>query len=330
MDNELLQLNETINKDIADKKLAATQPPATETAATTTATTEVPSTVDWKTVSDDELKKILAERKITTTAEAPKVKTPDEIERENEARELSIIKYGVEKLGKKKEELLRPSELKNKKTEDLVWEDFVAEQKSGGKNPSDETILKRFKKTYNIPDEDNGIDYDEDEIAYGKLSMEGKKNFILERATKPLNEAKEKWEKEESSYAQAKEVEKQVADITKNKTYAFEIGGYKMDYTLTDEQNSLLQKKLAESMFLAKTNYAGQDIDWTKQATFLAQSDTINDVVTQIVKRESDNAVAKALEPFGNPVKFNSASTANGTTLEQKVAASMQNLPNMK
>ena len=124
MDNELLQLNETINKDIADKKAATQTATVTDaTVASTTATTEVPSTVDWGKVSDDELKKILAERKITTTAEAPKVKTPDEIERENEARELSIIKYGVEKLGKKKEELLRPSELKNKKTEDLVWDE---------------------------------------------------------------------------------------------------------------------------------------------------------------------------------------------------------------
>lgn len=337
MDSTLTAINEKVKAE-ADAKNAGSPAAPTNSQPVAPAATPQPATtgIDWEKVSNEDLQKIIAERKISLPATEVTVKTPEQIQQENEARELSVIKYGVEKLGKKKEELLKPSELKNKKDEDLVWQDFVNEQKSKNAKITDETILKRYNKAFNInqesTDEDYTPEYDDDEVAFGKEQIAARAKFIRDKAERPLLETKSAWEKEESATVKAKQIFQNVEKITTNKTYNVQIGDFSIEYTLNDEQNKALQQALGETVFTTQNlpNYSGQEIDYAAQAMYIAKEQNQSDIVKQIVDREVNAAVAKALEPYGNPVVYNSTSTAGVKTIDQKVQDSIDQINKMQ
>lgn len=350
--NELEAINKNIVKDMSEKGIPVkpvgtpavngdNPPPVVPlvqatpvTIPSATTTTEPPATppttqsaaTDYSKIPDEELQRILAERNITIPS---KVKTPEEIQQEKEARELSVIKFGIEKLGKTKDALLKPSELKNKKDEDLVREQYFEDAKKRNPKILDETIQARYNKDFKI-NTDGGDEFDDDEQSYGKQKLVDQAKWIRERASKDLNEVTEKWEKQASAEATYNTVSKEVTNYTKaNKKFEFEIGGHKIDYTLSDEQIINLNKGLTDSLYVAKTNYAGQAIDLGKQAAFVAREQNLDNIISTLITREKDAAVAEALKPFGNATPFASTSTGTAETIDKKVLDSLNNLPNM-
>lgn len=316
----------------APQNIPPTPPPnPTQNTNTPAATPASPPDVD--NMSDDEVNalidKLRSKGKVPQAEKPVEQKSPEELTRELEVRDMKIMEYGIEKLKIPKEDLLKPSELKNIKDGDLVFSEFAADLKAKNQKISDETILKRYNKEYNINTDPENPDYDEDESAYGQEKIVSRAKFIREQASKPIEKAKEAYDKDNTMKREADKIHKNVDSyIQKNKTMAIKVGEYDpIDYTLTEPQQETLHNTLANIVWFANQNNAGQDIDLAVQAVREARNQNFDSIVTALVQRETDKAVAKALEPYGNPVPFNTASTTTGQTVEQKVLASIDKLP---
>jgi hypothetical protein len=146
--------------------------------------TVTPTAINWDEISEEKLAEIAAKRGFKKNDDIP------ETDAEKEARlkkeESDFAAFAVGQLGLKPEDLAKPTFLKQKEKVDLVYEEFVAEQKELNKNVSEAVIKKRFNAEYGL------IEIDETEYTSLTQSEIDELKQDREDGLKRLNKVAEK------------------------------------------------------------------------------------------------------------------------------------------
>jgi hypothetical protein len=279
-------------------------------------------------MDDESLNKLLEKRGLKVVKEE-KQETPEQKQKRLQEEKADMIKFAVEQLNMKVEDLTESDIINSKEDMDLVYEEFSKKQKAKSKNINEETIRRRFNNEY-YQDEFA----DEEDRDWGSIKIKESADQIRKSAMSPFEKVKEEY----TSYKEAERVhsaaKKEAKEYIKNMNKVFEIK-VQDEVVPIEIPEVYLQgdfvKRFTDSYMYAKSHNPHGSVDAEVIAKSILRSDLIEHAASVAASIKSNKAVEDALRPYKNPLtQTRSAEAPRGTDeskMKQSIDSFKQSMP---